>query len=84
MISACPPTSELLAAIVLQLAQAIARRLACCSLARLPRHPEAEVCAERLVIEVNGGRHAEQARADTRRDSVLARAGYRVLRRIAR
>ena len=36
--------------------------------------------AERLVIEVDGGRHAEQARADARRDAVLARAGYRVLR----
>jgi crossover junction endodeoxyribonuclease RuvC len=36
--------------------------------------------AERLVIEVDGGRHAEHARADARRDAVLARAGYRVLR----
>ena len=36
--------------------------------------------AERLVIEVDGGYHAEQARADARRDAVLARAGYRVLR----
>jgi crossover junction endodeoxyribonuclease RuvC len=36
--------------------------------------------AERLVIEVDGGNHAEQARADARRDAVLARAGYRVLR----
>jgi len=36
--------------------------------------------AERLVIEVDGGHHAEQARADTRRDAVLGRAGYRVLR----
>ena len=36
--------------------------------------------AERLVIEVDGGHHAEQARADERRDGVLARAGYRVLR----
>ena len=36
--------------------------------------------AARLVIEVDGGYHAEQARADARRDAVLARAGYRVLR----
>ena len=36
--------------------------------------------AERLVIEVDGGHHAEQARADAHRDAVLARAGYRVLR----
>ena len=36
--------------------------------------------AERLVIEVDGGHHAEQARADARRDAVLARAGYRVIR----
>jgi crossover junction endodeoxyribonuclease RuvC len=36
--------------------------------------------AVRLVIEVDGGHHAEQARADARRDAVLARAGYRVLR----
>jgi very-short-patch-repair endonuclease len=32
------------------------------------------------VIEVDGGHHAEQARADARRDAVRARAGYRVLR----
>jgi very-short-patch-repair endonuclease len=36
--------------------------------------------AERLVVEVDGGYHAEQARTDARRDAVLARAGYRVLR----
>jgi very-short-patch-repair endonuclease len=36
--------------------------------------------AERLVIEVDGGHHAEQARADARRDAVLARAGYRIVR----
>lgn len=36
--------------------------------------------AERLVIEVDGGHHAEQARADAHRDAVLGRAGYRVLR----
>ena len=35
--------------------------------------------AERLVIEVDGGHHTEQARADAHRDAVLARAGYRVL-----
>jgi len=35
---------------------------------------------ERLVIEVDGGHHAERARADARRDAALARAGYRVLR----
>ena len=36
--------------------------------------------AERLVIEVDGGHHVGQACADTRRDAVLTRAGYRVLR----
>jgi very-short-patch-repair endonuclease len=36
--------------------------------------------AERLVIEVDGGHHAEQAGADARRDAVLARAGYRIVR----
>ena len=36
--------------------------------------------AVRLVVEVDGGHHAEQARADAHRDAVLARAGYRVLR----
>jgi very-short-patch-repair endonuclease len=36
--------------------------------------------ARRLVIEVDGGYHVERARADARRDAVLARAGYRVLR----
>jgi hypothetical protein len=36
--------------------------------------------AARLVVEVDGGHHAMQARADTRRDAVLVRAGYRVLR----
>jgi NAD(P)-dependent dehydrogenase (short-subunit alcohol dehydrogenase family)/very-short-patch-repair endonuclease len=39
--------------------------------------------AERLVIEVDGGHHAEQARADAYRDAVLARAGHRVLRLVA-
>jgi len=38
------------------------------------------VCRERrLVIEVDGGQHAESAR-DQRRDSRLAADGYRVLR----
>jgi len=36
--------------------------------------------AERLVIEVDGGHHVERGRADARRDALLARAGYRVLR----
>ena len=36
--------------------------------------------AARLVIEVDGGCHAERVRPDARRDAVLARAGYRVLR----
>ena len=31
-------------------------------------------------IGVDGGHHAEHARADARREAVLARAGYRVLR----
>jgi very-short-patch-repair endonuclease len=38
------------------------------------------VPAERLVVEVDGGHHAMQVRADTRRDAVLVRTGYRVLR----
>jgi len=29
---------------------------------------------------VDGGHHVERGRADARRDAVLARAGYRVLR----
>ena len=36
--------------------------------------------AARLVIEVDGGHHTEQARGDAHRDAALARAGYRVLR----
>jgi very-short-patch-repair endonuclease len=36
--------------------------------------------AERLVVEVDGAYHVGRARADAKRDSVLARAGYRVLR----
>jgi very-short-patch-repair endonuclease len=34
----------------------------------------------RLVVEVDGGYHAERERADARRDRALAAAGYRVLR----
>lgn len=34
----------------------------------------------RLVVEVDGGYHEARARADARRDSALARLGYRVLR----
>ena len=34
----------------------------------------------RLIVEVDGGYHAERQRADDRRDRALARAGYRVLR----
>jgi very-short-patch-repair endonuclease len=38
-------------------------------------------CASRrLVIEVDGAHHAARRRADARRDAVLARLGYRVLR----
>jgi very-short-patch-repair endonuclease len=33
-----------------------------------------------LVVEVDGGYHARRCRADARRDRVLGRAGYRVLR----
>lgn len=36
--------------------------------------------AQRLVIEVDGAYHARCRQADARRDAVLARAGYRVLR----
>lgn len=38
----------------------------------------------RLVVEVDGGYHARQRRADARRDEALRRAGYRVLRLDAR
>jgi very-short-patch-repair endonuclease len=31
-------------------------------------------------VEVDGGYHGDRARADARRDRVLERAGYRVLR----
>ncbi len=34
----------------------------------------------RLVVEVDGGYHAERARQDARRDRALAHAGWRVLR----
>lgn len=39
------------------------------------------VCIKaRLVVEVDGGVHEGRARLDARRDSILQRAGYRVLR----
>lgn len=39
------------------------------------------VAAEvRLVVEVDGGYHAERRRADQRRDEALGRLGYRILR----
>jgi len=34
---------------------------------------------EKLVIEVDGGYHAERVRADARRDRELGRMGYRVV-----
>jgi very-short-patch-repair endonuclease len=34
----------------------------------------------RLVVEVDGGYHAQRKAADARRDRALARLGYRVLR----
>jgi very-short-patch-repair endonuclease len=34
----------------------------------------------KLVVEIDGGYHAERARADARRDRALARAGYSVVR----
>ncbi len=34
----------------------------------------------RLVVEVDGGSHADRQAADARRDRALVRAGYRVLR----
>jgi very-short-patch-repair endonuclease len=36
--------------------------------------------ARKLVIELDGGQHAEQTVADERRSAELARHGYRVLR----
>ena len=36
--------------------------------------------AQRVVIEVDGAYHSERERADARRDAVLERAGYRVVR----
>ena len=39
------------------------------------------VCASRrLVLEVDGSHHQARAAADARRDAVLGRLGYRVLR----
>jgi very-short-patch-repair endonuclease len=35
---------------------------------------------QRLVVELDGGQHAEQRMADRRRSDVLGRYGYRVLR----
>ena len=38
-------------------------------------------CVERgLVVELDGGHHAEQVETDQRRSALLARRGYRVLR----
>ncbi len=34
----------------------------------------------RLVVEVDGGYHADRERADARRDRVFGRTGYRVVR----
>jgi len=39
------------------------------------------VCPQaRLVVEVDGGVHLQRAHLDAHRDSILERAGYRVLR----
>ena len=39
------------------------------------------VCTKaRLVVEVDGGVHLQRAHLDAHRDSILQRAGYRVLR----
>jgi very-short-patch-repair endonuclease len=39
------------------------------------------VCTKaRLVVEVDGSVHLHRAHLDTHRDSILQRAGYRVLR----
>ena len=39
------------------------------------------VCRKaRLVVEVDGGVHLQRAHLDAQRDSILQRAGYRVLR----
>ncbi|MBI4279562.1 MAG: endonuclease domain-containing protein [Armatimonadetes bacterium] len=35
---------------------------------------------QKLVIEIDGGQHAEQAEADSHRTAYLAKLGYRVLR----
>jgi very-short-patch-repair endonuclease len=37
-----------------------------------------------LVVEVDGGSHVRRGRADARRDAVLERAGYRIVRLEAR
>jgi very-short-patch-repair endonuclease len=43
------------------------------------------VCAShRLVVEVDGAHHARRRGADARRDAVLGRLGFRVLRLDAR
>jgi very-short-patch-repair endonuclease len=34
----------------------------------------------KLIVEVDGGYHAQRVSADVRRDEALRRAGYRVLR----
>ena len=36
--------------------------------------------AARLIVEVDGGYHSQRVAADARRDRVLLRLGYRVLR----
>ena len=39
------------------------------------------VCIERnLIIEIDGGQHADQIVRDTRRDAFLASEGFRVIR----
>ena len=52
---------------------------------RLPRGNDKRAAltggpAQRLVIEVDGAYHGEHGPADARRDAVLKRAGYRVVR----
>ncbi len=61
-----------------------ARQLDGCKFRR--QHPFGDfildfACLERrLVIELDGGQHAERARADALRTAFLERAGFRVLR----